>query len=151
MCWLFLTLKSISPNTHCVRTKQRMIIFLKILSLPYFCSSQWHVNKTCPSNWNICYLSVHVLLASRLLGAFLPRHHPKYDNKNDSPKDHLWLYARHPQLPPSLFHFHSYPSVLEGVASEGASSDLEQLRLFSVESTCIQCMPAFNFWMVLIN
>ena len=119
---------------------------LNTSTLPYSCSLQWHANKTCLSSWNICFLSVHVLLASRLLGAVLPRRHPKYDNKNGSPKDHLWLCARHPLLPPFPFHFHSYPCVLEGVASEDWSSGLVLLLLFSVEIIHMQ-MSAINFLM----
>ena len=46
--------------------------------------------------------------------------------------DHLKLFSRLPQLPPSLLQFHSFLGVLEDMANEGLPSGLIQPLQFSV-------------------
>ena len=48
--------------------------------------------------------------------------------------DHLKLYSRLPQLPPSLFPFHSFLVAVKDKASEGSASGLTQPLLFSVDN-----------------
>ena len=71
---------------------------------------------------------------SQSFGVVLPHLHLKYDYKNGSFMDHLKLYSRLPQLPPSLFPFHSFLVAVEDKASEGSASGLTQPLLFSVDN-----------------
>ena len=65
------------------------------------------------------------------LEVVLPRHHPKYDNKSDSPVGHQGWWSRPLQFLLPHHHYHTRPYALGGVASGGLPSGQVQLLQFS--------------------
>ena len=65
------------------------------------------------------------------LEVVLPRHHPKYDNKSDSPVGHQGWWSRPLQFLLPHHHYHTRPYALGGVASGGLPSGQVQPLQFS--------------------